>query len=69
MPNKTNEKDIIDMQYEIFEEMFITLLDFPSMRYMMKKVIESRERIDQTQLDIKLKRLELEILQKEKKND
>ncbi len=67
MPNKTKEKDIIDMQYEIFEDMFITLLDFPSMRYMMKKLIESRERIDQTQLDIKLKRLELEILQKEDK--
>lgn len=59
------EKTMLDMQYEIFEEMFITLLEFPSMRYMMKKLIESRERIDQVQLDKKLTLLELEILKRE----
>jgi len=51
-------------QLDIFEIVFLHLLDYPSMRLKLKKLIESRDNIDNAELDLKLSKLELELIQK-----
>lgn len=53
------------LQLDIFEMVFLHLLEYPSMRYKLTAMIESRDRVDNAELDLKLRRLELEIIQKE----
>lgn len=50
------------LQLDIFEMVFLHLLDFPSYRWKLKEMIESRDRVDEAELDLKLKKLELEII-------
>lgn len=54
------------LQLDIFEMVFLHLLDYPSMRWSLKKMIESRDRVDEAELDLKLRKLELEIIQTKK---
>ena len=54
-------------QLDIFEAVFLNLLEHPSMRWKLLKMIESRDRVDNAELDLKLRKLELEIIQKEGK--
>ena len=49
------------MQLEIFETVFLHLLDYSSMRYKLLKIINSRERVEQAKLDLDLKKIEVEI--------
>jgi len=61
-----NEK----IQLDIFEKIFLNLLEIPSMRWKLKDMIESRDKIDNANLDLRLKKLELEIFKKkEASND
>lgn len=53
-----------ETQLDIFENIFLTLLDRPSFRWQILKMIESRDRVDEAELDLKLRKLELEIIQK-----
>ena len=57
------------LQLEIFEAVFLHLLEYPSMRWNLKSMIESRDRVDNAELDLILKKLELEIIQKEDNNE
>lgn len=52
-----------DLQLEIFETVFLYLLERPSMRWMLRSMIESRDKVDQAELDLRLRKLELEIIQ------
>jgi len=52
------------LQIDIFEIVFLHLLEFPSMRWKLKKLIESRDNVDNAELNLKLRKLELEIIQK-----
>ncbi len=52
-------------QLDIFETVLMHLLDFPSMRWKLRKMIESRDNVDNAQLDLMLRKLELEIIHKE----
>jgi hypothetical protein len=53
------------LQLEIFETVFLHLIEYPSMRYKIQKILDSRERVDQAELNLRLKRLELEIVHRE----
>ena len=53
-------------QLDIFETVFLTLLEHPSMRWRLKAILESRDRVDNAELDLKLRKLELELLQNQK---
>ena len=55
-----------NLQLDIFETVFLHLLDYYSMRESLRKMIESRNRVDEAELDLKLRKLELEILQNQK---
>ena len=61
--NQKKVKLTVNTQLDIFETIFLHLLDIPSMRWNLKRMIESREKVDQAELDLKLKVLEIEILQ------
>lgn len=54
-----------DIQLEIFKKVFLELIEVPSFRYKLKSMIDSRERAEQAELDLRLKKLELEIMQKD----
>ena len=54
----------IKTQLDIFEIVFLNLLEHPSFRWQLKAMIESRDRVDNAELDLKLRKLELELLQK-----
>lgn len=56
-----------ELQLEIFETIFLHILEYPSMRWQLLKMIESQDRVDDAELDLKLRKLELEIIKKEKK--
>ena len=58
----TNIKISSELQLEIFEEVFLALIETPSLRWKLKAMIESRDRVDEAELDLKLRRLELEII-------
>jgi len=53
------------LQLEIFETVLNYLIEFPSMRWKLKAMIDSRDKVDQAELDLKLRMLELEIIKKE----
>lgn len=53
-----------NLQIDIFESVFLHLLDHPSMRWKLKKMIESRDNVDNAELDLRLRKLELDIIQK-----
>ena len=56
-------------QLDIFEMVFLHLLDYSLMRDKLKAIIESRDRVDNAELDLKLRKLELELLKKEGTNE
>jgi hypothetical protein len=67
-----NNKDIkisSSLQLEIFEEIFLYMLDYVLMREKLKAMLESRDRVDEAELDLKLRKLELELLQNQKGED
>lgn len=51
-----------DTQLDIFEVVFLGLLERPSIRWKILKMLESRDRVDMAELDLKLRKLELEII-------
>ncbi|MFA5299835.1 MAG: hypothetical protein WC389_16750 [Lutibacter sp.] len=51
-----------DMQLEIFENVLLHLIEYPSTRWKLKNMIDSRDNVDQAELDLKLRKLELEII-------
>ena len=53
-----------ETQLEIFEMVFLHLLEYPSMRYKLQDMLGSRDRVDEAELDLKLRKLELELIQK-----
>lgn len=64
----SKEKNIIkipsSVQLEIFETVFLHLIEHPSTRWKLKAMIDSRDKVDQAELDLKLRKLELEIIKK-----
>jgi hypothetical protein len=52
------------LQLEIFETVFLHLVEYPSTRWKLKSMIESRDNVDQAELNLNLRKLELEIIQK-----
>ena len=52
-------------QLDIFETVFLQAIEVPSLRWKLLKIIESRDRVDNAELDLKLRKLELEIIKKE----
>jgi hypothetical protein len=65
----SRDKNIIDispkLQLEIFEMVFLHLIEYASTRWKMKAIIDSRDNVDNAEVDLKLRRLELELLKKE----
>lgn len=57
------------IQLEIFEAVLLHLLEYPSMRWKIKAMIEFRDRVDEAQLDLELRKLELEIIKKGEHNE
>jgi len=51
-----------NLQLEIFEMIFLYAIEIPSFRYKLTAMIESRDRVDEAELDLKLRKLELEII-------
>jgi hypothetical protein len=60
--NKNIIKVSPKLQLDIFENILIVMLEKPSMRWRLLKMIESRDRVDEAELDLKLRKLELEII-------
>ena len=56
-------------QLDIFETVFLQAIEVPSLRWKLLKIIESRDRVDNAELDLKLRKLELELLKKEGTNE
>ncbi len=54
------------LQLEIFETIFLYAIEIPSFRYKLMEMLESRDRVDEAELDLKLRKLELEIITKQK---
>jgi hypothetical protein len=63
---KDKDKNIIKispkLQIEIFEMAFLYMIEKPSLRWRLKSMIDSRDRVDEAELDLKLRKLELEII-------
>lgn len=55
-----------ETQLDIFEVVFLSLLEVPSMRWKLLAMLESRDRVDEAELDLKLRRLELELIDNKK---
>jgi len=53
-----------DIQLEIFEKILMRIVENPSSRWNIKRIIDSRDRVDFAELDLKLRKLELEIIKK-----
>ena len=51
----------VDEQLEIFDHIFFTLIETPSMRDQLKGIIESRERVDFAEVDLQLAKLAVEL--------
>ena len=58
-----------DLQLDIFETVFLSLLDHILMREKLKSMLESRNRVDEAELDLKLRKLELELINQEKEEE
>jgi len=50
-----------------FEKIFLEFLEFPSMRWKVKKLIKKYDECDFAELDVKLLKLNLEIEERKKK--
>ena len=53
-----------DLQLEIFEKVFLEIIETTSLRWKLQEMIESRNGVDQAELELKMRKLELEIIQK-----
>ena len=53
-------------QLDIFEAIFLYMIEKPSLRWKLKKMIESRDKVDFARLDLELRKMELEILRRNK---
>jgi len=51
---------------DIFEEIFLFLIDVPSIRWKLKKIIDSKDTVDFASLNVSLNKLELEIIRRKK---
>ena len=61
---KTHKENIIitpKVQLEIFEIVFLHMLEYQSMRDKLRGMIESRDRVDAAWLNLELKKLEAEL--------
>ena len=56
----------IKNKISVFEEIFLFLIEKPSLRWKLKKMIESRDKVDFATLDLKLRQLEAEIIERKK---
>ncbi len=54
----------ITQQLDIFERVFLTLIEYPSHRWSLKKIIDARDKLEVSDLKIKLQELEVEILKR-----
>jgi hypothetical protein len=50
-----------EIQLEIFETVFLHMIEYPSTRWSMKRLIEARDKLDFAQVDLMLKQVEFEI--------
>lgn len=60
----TKNKSIVitpDVQLKIFETVFLHMIEYPSTRWSMKRLIEARDKLDFAQVDLQLKQLDFEI--------
>ena len=48
-------------QLDIFQEVFLTIIEIPSMREYLKKMIDSRERVDMAEVNLMLTKLSVEL--------
>ena len=55
-----------DEQITIFQEVFLTLLEIPSMRKKLQEMIESRDRVDMAEVNLMLAKLSLELYNQQK---
>ncbi len=49
------------IQLDIFEKIFLDLLESPSVRWELKKMIEHYDKVDFAEVDFKLKKLSAEL--------
>lgn len=52
------------MQLDIFEMVFLYMIEKPSMRWKLKSLIDSRDNVDNAEVDLKLRKLELDLMKK-----
>lgn len=71
MKKKVNIKAPSKKEIDIFERVFLYAIEIPSFRWKMKRMIKSCDRVDFAEVNLKLKRLEIELAQKNggEKND
>ena len=60
------KKITIDQQLEIFERVFFILIETPSFREHLRAMIDSREKVDLAEVDLKLAKLSVEINEQNK---
>ena len=48
-------------QLNIFQEVFLTIIEIPSMRMYLQKMIESRDRVDMAEVNLMLTKLAVEL--------
>ena len=53
-------------QLNIFQEVFLTIIEIPSMRMYLQKMIESRDRVDMAEVNLMLAKLSLELYNQQK---
>lgn len=71
MKKKINVKIPTSKEIAVFESVFLYAMDIPSFRWKIKKMIESYDKVEFAEVNLKLKKLEIELSQKNggKKND
>ena len=52
---------------DIFEKVFLSMIEYPSMRWNLKRMIDNQDKVDFAELDVKLRKLEYEISKKKGK--
>ncbi len=58
------KKMTTDAKFSIFEEMFLCIIEKPILRWKLKRMIESRDNVDFARLDLDLRKIELEIIER-----
>jgi len=58
-----------DEQITIFQEVFLTLLEIPSMRKKLQEMIESRDRVDMAEVNLMLAKLATEVFNNKKERE